>query len=130
MLLCDLLNLPIAKINSMTKYMTIHLDFFVSAFALLLFQEIDKFREIVNLKRHMMKIHKWSEPKASAARGNLGYNKKRKLQSPSKRQTKPRIYKRQQCPMTGCFKEPLRLRNHLWQTHKIIDKSALNELMQ
>ena len=53
-----------------------------------------------------MKIHKWSEPKASAARGNLGYSKKRKLLSPSKQQrTKPRIYKRQQCPMTGCFKE-------------------------
>ena len=114
--------------------MTIHLVFFVGAFALLLFQEIDKFnlfREIVTLKQHMMKIHKWSEPKASAARGNLGYNKKRKLLSPSKQQrTKPRIYKRQQCPMTGCFKEPLRLRNHLWQTHKIIDKGALNELMQ
>ena len=59
--------------------MTIHLVFFVSAFALLLFQEIDKFnlfREIVTLKQHMMKIHKWSEPKASAARGNLGYIKK------------------------------------------------------
>ena len=78
-----------------------------------------------------MKIHKWSEPKASAARGNLGYSKKRKLLSPSKQQrTKPRIYKRQQCPMTGCFKEPLRLQNRLRQTHKIIDKSALNELMQ
>lgn len=117
----------------MTKYITIHLSFFVSAFALLLLQEIDKFnlfREIVNLKRHMMKIHKWSELKASTARGNLGYDKKRKLLSPSKRRTKPRIYKRQQCPMTGCFKEPLRLRNYLRQTHEIIDKSALNEVMQ
>ena len=78
-----------------------------SAFALLSFQEIDKFnlfRDIVDLKGHMMKIHKWSEPKASAARGNLYYNKKRKLLSPSKWQTKQRIYKRQQCPMKGWFK--------------------------
>ena len=71
------------------------------------------FRYVINQKRHVMVMHKWSESKASGARSFMGGNKKRKLLSPSKRKTKPRVYKRRQCTFPGCFKEPWRLQNHL-----------------
>ena len=75
-------------------------------------------------------MHKWSEGKASGARIFMSGNKKRKLLSPSKRKTKPQVYKRRQCTFPGCFKEPLRLQNHLRQTHKITEKAELDQLMR
>ena len=88
------------------------------------------FSKIINLKRHLKGVHQWDEMRASSARINFGYRKKRKLLSPSKRKTKPRKYERRQCTFPNCLKEPLRLRNRLRQTHRITDKATIDHYVE
>lgn len=88
------------------------------------------FSKIINLKRHLKGVHQWDDMRASSARINFGYRKKRKLLSLSKRKTKPREYERRQCTFPNCLKEPLRLRNHLRQTHRITDKATIDHYVE
>ncbi|XP_065669487.1 uncharacterized protein LOC136088767 [Hydra vulgaris] len=79
-----------------------------------------KKRFIYNLKRHLLTSkHNWEETKAKSARINFGLNEKRKVLSPSKRQSKVKKHTRKICPMNHCMKEVLRLGNHLRQFHKL-----------
>ena len=47
------------------------------------------FRKIINLKQHLKDVHQYDDIRASSARINLGYRKKRKLLPPRERKTKP-----------------------------------------
>ena len=85
---------------------------------------------IIILKQHLKDVHQWDDMRASLSRINLGYRKKRELLSPSKRKTKPQEYERRQCTFQNCLKEPLRLRSHLRQTHRITDKATIDQYVE
>ncbi|XP_065674717.1 uncharacterized protein LOC136091282 [Hydra vulgaris] len=82
-------------------------------------------RPIVNLKRHMMSVHKLDEAQAKAARVNFGLNITKKSVSES---YKKRKYVRRQCPMFSCALAPKRLENHLKQYHKL-DKERVKRYL-
>ena len=82
----------------------------------------------MNFDCHLFAVHKWDKLWSSSAQLNFGSQKKREPLSPMQRKSKPRVYKRMQCPEPGCMKEVLRKHHHLHQTHKITDSVQINEL--
>ena len=79
-------------------------------------------KEIVDLKRHLINIHKWDSRDARLARQNLGLRLQKK--SP-KRVRKERI-----CPYENCGKVVKCLKNHLRQTHRIRDDNLFKECLK
>ena len=57
-----------------------------------------------DLKGHLKAIHGLSEEKAAVFKSQHNMYKKRKLLSPEKRLSKPRVYKKYYCPVAGCHK--------------------------
>ena len=57
-----------------------------------------------DLNGHLKAIHGLSEEKAAAFKSQHNMYKKRKLLSPEKRLSKPRVYKKYYCPVAGCHK--------------------------
>lgn len=63
-----------------------------------------------------------SEENAKALRSNIGLSHvDRKVKNVNERKGKLRFYARRLCPVTGCSKTPVRMENHLKDTHKIKD---------
>ena len=56
------------------------------------------FSKIINFKQHLNDVRQWDDVRASSARINFGYCKKRELPSPTKRKTKPRNMKDDSAP--------------------------------
>lgn len=78
--------------------------------------------EKTNLKTHCMRVHEMSEENAKALRSNIGLSHvDRKVKNVNERKGKLRFYARRLCPVTGCSKTPVRMENHLKDTHKIKD---------
>ena len=71
------------------------------------------------LKKHLIKVHKWSEEKASAARLKYGLNIERTRLSENERKSKIRTYKKKICPMISCQKVVRRMENHLKDVHQL-----------
>ena len=46
------------------------------------------------------------------------------------RKTKPRTYKRRNCPIPSCFKIPVRFENHLRETHKIKSEKLRKKVLR
>ena len=88
------------------------------------------FRKIIDFKWHLNDECQWDDVRASSTRISFGYCKKRELLSPTKKNPKPREYERWQCTFPNCLKDPLRLRNHLRQAHRITDTERNNTLKE
>ena len=84
---------------------------------------------IVNLKRHLVNVHKWEGEKARTARLNFGLRKDFKAKHIGRRKTKSRIYKRRICPYEMCGRVVKRLDNHLRQFHHVKDFALRKECL-
>ena len=75
----------------------------------------------MDLKDHMIRIHKTSYEVASKARSIFGLKKER---------VGKRIRKRVPCSMDGCLAVAARIHNHLRDTHKLTGRKYKEALMK